>query len=304
MSTTDGIVVSTASATPYLCVHDAAAAIDFYVAAFGAVETMRLPQPAPDTRLGHAEVTVGGARIMLSDEFPELGVLSPRTLGGSPLMLHVVFDDVDIDAVFARAEAAGAAIVRPPSDQFYGERAGQVVDPFGHRWTLATTIEEVTAGEVVRRAAEGAGSAAEEAEGAEGAEATVDLGQRAEITSPDTRDGDLGYLTVDVPDLERAKAFFGTLLGWRFAADAGTSDPGGAYAHVDDVTPPVGLVGAAPEPRPTLYFRVGDIRAAVARTEELGGSADEPAPSPSGWSAACTDDQGFSFSLWQPADGY
>ena len=150
---TSKVPVTSAAATPYLCVHDAAAAIDFYVAALGAVEAMRLPQPAPDTRLGHAELTIGGARIMLSDEFPELGAVSPRTLGGSPFQLHLSLEGVDIDALFAQAEAAGATVLRPPADQFYGERAGSILDPFGHRWTLAASIEDLTDEEVVRRAA-------------------------------------------------------------------------------------------------------------------------------------------------------
>jgi PhnB protein len=150
---TSTVPVTSAAATPYLCVHDAAAAIDFYVAALGAVEVLRIPQPAPDTRLGHAEISVGGARIMLSDEFPEMGVVSPRTLGGSPFQLHVSFTDVDVDALFAQAVAAGATVLRPPADQFYGERAGSILDPFGHRWTLAASIEDLTDEEVVRRAA-------------------------------------------------------------------------------------------------------------------------------------------------------
>jgi PhnB protein len=153
MTTTSTVPVTSAVATPYLCVHDAAAAIDFYVAAFGAVEAMRIPQPPPDTRLGHAEISVGGARIMLSDEFPEMGVVSPRTLGGSPFQLHLSFADVDIEAVFAQAVAAGATVTRPLADQFYGERAGSILDPFGHRWTLAASIEDLTDDEIVRRAA-------------------------------------------------------------------------------------------------------------------------------------------------------
>ena len=159
-TTTSTVPVTSAVATPYLCVHDAAAAIEFYVAAFGAVEAMRIPQPAPDTRLGHAEISVGGARIMLSDEFPEMGVVSPRTLGGSPFQLHLSFDEVDIDAVFAQAVAAGATVLRPVADQFYGERAGSILDPFGHRWTLAARIEDLTDAEIMSRASEPAGESA------------------------------------------------------------------------------------------------------------------------------------------------
>ena len=311
--TTEAIPLARATATPYLCVHDAVAAIDFYVAAFGAVETIRIPQPAPDTRVGHAEVDVGGARIMLSDEFPELGVLSPRTLGGSPFQLHVTFDDVDIDALFAQAVAAGATVLRPPADQFYGERAGQLVDPFGHRWTLATPTEQLTGEELLRRAA-----------GSSAADELVDLGERAEAAPAtaagasagdelvalaergaagfEAGEGDLGYVTLDVPDLQRAKAFFGTLLGWAFEPD--TSFEGRSSAHVGNVTPPMGVVGGAAEAGPTLYFRVRDIREAVARTRAVGGTAGEPTLHPSGWNASCVDDQGLAFELWQPAEGY
>lgn len=309
LSSNRTIGAASATTTPYLCVHDAAAAIDFYVAAFGAVEMMRLPQPAPDARLGHAEITVGGSRIMLSDEFPELGVLSARTLGGSPLMLHVTYQGVDIDAVFAQAERAGATVIRPPADQFYGERAGQLVDPFGHRWTLATVVEELSDEEIARRAPGGSG--AEQAEASDGAVtagraevAPVDLGRRAPTPPAPTsgREGDLGYLTLGVPDLQRAKAFFGALLGWRFEEDV-TSD-GRSSSHVGNVDPPLGVVGGEAPPRSTLYFRVGDIREAAARAVDLGGEAGEPTLHPSGWNVGCVDDQGLRFDLWQPADGY
>lgn len=288
-----------ATATPYLCVHDASAALDFYVRAFGAVETMRLPQPEPDTRLGHAEITVGGARIMLSDEFPEIGVLSPRTLGGSPFQLHLTFEDVDIDAVIAAAEEAGATVTRPPSDQFYGERAGQIVDPFGHRWTLATPTEQLSDEEIVRRAGADAPTLADEV--AEVAE--VDLGRRAPATGGDATiegAGDLGYFTLGVPDAERGKAFYGALLGWRFEPD--DVQPDAVYSHIANVTPPGGIFSG--HERLVGYFRVTDIEVAVAKVRELGGRAEEPSQSPSGWSAACHDDQDQPLHLWQPAEGY
>jgi len=284
-----------ATATPYLCVHDAAAALDFYVRAFGAVETMRLPQPEPDTRLGHAEILVGGARIMLSDEFPEIGVLSPRTLGGSPFQLHVTFEGVDIDAVFAAAEQAGATVTRPPSDQFYGERAGQIVDPFGHRWTLATPTEQLTDDEIVRRAAAGAPTLAEEV-------AEVDLGARATTGMDATVEGtgDLGYFTLGVPDTQRGKAFYGALFGWRFEPD--DVQPDATYSHIANATPPGGIYSG--HERLVAYFRVADIQAAVDKVRELGGRAEEPSQSPSGWSAPCHDDQDQPLHLWQPAEGY
>lgn len=133
--------------TPYLCVAGAADAIAFYVRAFGAVETMRLAEP--DGRIGHAEITIGGAPLMLSDEYPEEGVQSPRTIGGTPVAIHVYVPDVD--ALAERAAAAGATIVRPVADQFYGDRSTTLLDPFGHRWFFATRKEEVSNEEMQRR---------------------------------------------------------------------------------------------------------------------------------------------------------
>ena len=137
------------SATPYLCVHDAAAALDFYAKAFGAVETLRMAEPSG--KIGHAEFHIGGAQFMLASEFPEIGVLSPKTLGGSPVL--IVLDLPDVDAFAATATAAGAAVTREIKDQFYGRRSGQITDPFGHRWDIGTTIEEVSQEELTRRAA-------------------------------------------------------------------------------------------------------------------------------------------------------
>jgi len=134
-------------ATPYLCVKGGAAAMDFYKQAFGAAELMRLAEP--DGRIGHAEFKIGDAPIMLSDEYPDMGILSPTSLGGSPVLIHLYVPDVD--ALFARAEAAGARVLRAVADQFYGDRAGTLVDPFGHRWMLATHQEDVSSEEMQKR---------------------------------------------------------------------------------------------------------------------------------------------------------
>jgi len=136
-------------ATPYLTVHDCAAALDFYVTAFGAVETTRMADPAG--KIGHAEVKIGGATIMLSDEYPEMGIVSPKTLGGASSAVLIYVDDVD--DVFAHAVTAGAVVLQPVTDQFYGDRSGQLVDPFGHKWSFATHIEDVAADEMDARAA-------------------------------------------------------------------------------------------------------------------------------------------------------
>ena len=137
------------SITPYLTVRDAAAAIDFYKTAFGAEEIYRI---STGGTIGHAELRIGKALLMLSDEFPDMGVLSPETRGGSPVALHLYVDDVD--AFADKAVAAGAKILRPVEDQFYGDRSGKLEDPFGHIWWFATHKEDLTPEEIKRRATE------------------------------------------------------------------------------------------------------------------------------------------------------
>jgi PhnB protein len=134
--------------TPYLIVHDAARALDFYQRAFGAKELMRFA--APGGKIGHAEIKVGNSVIMLADEFADMGFRSARSLGGTPVSLLLYVEDVD--ARFACALAAGATQMRPVEKQFYGDRTGTLVDPFGHVWTLATHVEDVSPGELQRRA--------------------------------------------------------------------------------------------------------------------------------------------------------
>ena len=131
----------------YLRVHDAAAAIDFYQQAFGAQEMFRLTEPSG--RIGHAELRIGQAMVMLSDEYPEYQFLGPRTLGGTTFSIHLHVDDAD--QLMARAIAAGATVLHPLKDQFYGERSGSVRDPFGHEWLLGHEIEKVSPEEMQRR---------------------------------------------------------------------------------------------------------------------------------------------------------
>jgi PhnB protein len=138
------------AATPYLSVRGAVEAIEFYKKAFGATEELRLMQP--DGRVGHAEINIGGARIMLADEFPEIDFRSPESLGGSPVLIHL--DVEDVDAVADRAIAAGATVVRPVADQFYGDRSGQLRDPFGYTWVVATRKEALSLDEIRHRSAE------------------------------------------------------------------------------------------------------------------------------------------------------
>lgn len=135
------------SVTPYLVVDGAAKAIAFYEAAFGAIETVRMP--TPDNRIGHAEVKIGDSVVMLSDAMKEMDHKSPKTLGGTPITLMIYVPDVD--KTVAAALKAGAKELRPVENQFWGDRMGGVTDPFGHQWFIATHVEDVTPEEMKRR---------------------------------------------------------------------------------------------------------------------------------------------------------
>jgi PhnB protein len=137
--------------TPYLCCRGAAAAIDFYRDVLGAVERMRMPGDTPDT-VGHAELEIGDGLVMIADEFPDHGFLSPKAIGGTPVTIHVYVTDAD--AVFAQAIARGATATREVENQFYGDRSGQFEDPFGHRWNVACHVEDVSEEEMAKRMAE------------------------------------------------------------------------------------------------------------------------------------------------------
>jgi PhnB protein len=135
---------------PYLAVDDANAAIEFYSTVLGARERMRMD--APGGKVGHAELEIGDSLVMLADEFPDMGAVSPKTVGGTPVTIMVYVDDVD--AAWDRALQAGAKPLRQLENQFYGDRTGQFEDPFGHRWSIATHIEDVPPDEMQRRAVE------------------------------------------------------------------------------------------------------------------------------------------------------
>lgn len=135
------------AAQPYLRLRRAAEAIDFYTRTFGASEVIRLTDPSG--RIGHAELRLGPMTFFLADEYPELGIRGPETLGGATSAIHLEVDDVD--ALAQRATQAGATLLRPPGDEFYGQRAAVIRDPFGHEWMFAQTIEEVSHGEMQRR---------------------------------------------------------------------------------------------------------------------------------------------------------
>jgi PhnB protein len=130
--------------TPYLIIQGAARAIKFYEEAFDAAELFRMADPSG--KVGHAEISIGDSRIMLADEYPEMGFRSPQSLGGSPVGIHLYVEDVD--ALAGQAVAAGATVLRAVQDQFYGDRSGTLVDPFGHVWTIATHKKDVSPEEI------------------------------------------------------------------------------------------------------------------------------------------------------------
>lgn len=154
MSSVQAIPAGMTAVTPHLVCAGAAKAIEFYTRAFGAVELGRMP--GPDGRLWHAQITIDGAPVMLVDEFPEMGSVGPLALKGSPVTIHLYVKDVD--ATMARAVDAGARIIMPVADMFWGDRYGQIEDPFGHHWSVATHVRDLSPEEI----AAGAAAAAEQ----------------------------------------------------------------------------------------------------------------------------------------------
>jgi PhnB protein len=156
MATVKPIPDGYATCTPYIYVRGGAEAIEFYKNAFGATELVRMPMPGG--KLGHGEIRIGNSVIMLADEMPEMDIKAPPTLGGAAVAFLLYFEDVD--AAFARAVAAGAESVQPIEMKFYGDRMGTVQDPFGHKWSLATHVEDVSPDEMKARMKKQLGGAA------------------------------------------------------------------------------------------------------------------------------------------------
>ena len=280
ITTTGTAASTTGSLVPYLSVHDAAAAMDWYQLVFEATELVRYV--GDDGRIGHGELDIGGAKLMLADEYPDYGALSPRTVGGSPVKLNLQVPDVD--AVWERALANGADAQRPPETQPYGHRACAFGDPFGHQWMVLTEVSNPTDEEI----AEGFGGA-------------------FEVVTPDPADGatggapvEVGYLTIPFDDTAKARAFYGALFGW--VTEDGHAGDG--YAHVANTELPMGMTPDGVDSPARLYFRVDDATAMADRVVALGGHVVEGASYESGGSIDCLDDQGRRFTLWQPAPGY
>lgn len=286
-STTSATPAASASASaslvPYITVHDGAAALDWYRDTFGAVETVRYV--GDDGRIGHAEFEIDGSKVMLSDEHPEIGVLGPLTIGGTPYALHLMVPDRDVDALYADAVANGATGRRPPQDQPYGERTCDLVDPYGHRWMIATPIAEPTLEEI------------------QAAIPDYTITGRRDDAAPAEAAGapvELGYFTLGADDTVRARRFYGALFGWQ----SHEGHLGNEYAHVHNTTLPLGFTPDGSATPPELYFRVDDVGRYAAKVRELGGRVLSQQDYDSGGNAVCEDDQGRRFQLWQPAPGY
>jgi PhnB protein len=266
-------------------VDGAAAAIDFYVAAFGAVEHHRLV--GDDGRIGHAELFFGSTPVSLADEYPEYGVFGPITRGGTSTSFNLAVDDAD--AVFAHALALGATEVRPVADQFHGHRRGVLRDPWGHEWGVSAAIAGFDEAQYIANSS------------AAGFEWQPGERERRAGTAGDAHQlkhyghGDLYYFTLPTADLAKAQAFYGAVLGWRF------DDPDNG--HVGNISAPPGSAYGNTTTT-ELYFVVDDIHAAVAAVRAHGGTALDPVHYDSGWAAECTDDQGTRFHLSVPADKY
>jgi uncharacterized glyoxalase superfamily protein PhnB len=250
------------SLTPYLATHDPAAAIDWYSEVFGA-ELLGEPIVMDDGRIGHAELRIGDAVMMLAGEFPEEDHRSPLTLGGGSVAIQVYVPDSA--ATYALAVERGATPLRPIAEH-YGARGGVLRDPFGHRWFVQTQLE---------------------------------VDDVPVEDAPGRRFGDIGYVTLRVPDGERARRFYGELFDWRM--DGGRD--AGSY-HIASITPPAGIHGGVDEAEARIFFRVDDIASVVRRVRDLGGEVLSVAEYDSGGNAECRDDQGLRFDLFRPRAGY
>ena len=264
---------------PYLAVSGAAAAIDWYTDVLGAIETTRFV--SDDGRVGHAEIIIGGARVMLADEFPEIDVVGPLTLGGTTVALHL--EVVEVDHTYQRAVDAGATGVRAPADQGHGNRNATILDPFGHRWMLSQPIDTARAEAAATERGPGGDTTAWEVTG------------RAPVEP--------GYLVLHTADRARGEAFYGALFGWQAEGGhvANTRFPLGLADDADPGTPD-GPAGNGP--RTTVYFRVDEIEPYARQVEALGGRVLVRNDLPSGANAECVDDQGVRFDHWRPAPGY
>lgn len=346
--------------TPYLAVRDARAAVEFYVAAFGATRRGE-PILMPDGRVGHVEVALGDSVLMLADEYPELGLAAPVTRGGVSQSLRL--EVADPDAVVDRAVAAGGTLDRPVSDAPYG-RGGVVLDPSGHRWMVSSAPPEARPGDVVYasvwtpdaprtaafldavlrwttgpgdeggglrtstglgivpgpqrgmflayavadvdaavavvRAAGGTAAAPQDRHGGRVADCVDDQGLAFALFEGPAAPVDAPvFVEVRVPDTVRARAFYGTVLGWGFRPGHVPGTWNGTVG-ADRTRPRTGLSGGHDTATVVPTWDVPDLDAALAAVRAAGGTAGDPAEQPFGLVADCLDDQGTPFRLRRP----
>ena len=269
----------------YIGVGDARRALDWYSEVLGA-RRRGDPVLMADGRIGHAELAVGDSVLMLTEHNPDGGLVSPEPERGHShsLMLHVA----DVDETVRRAVGRGAELTRPPADYPYGRNA-VIVDPFGHRWMISSAAAgTATAG------AAGSGAAGSGATGTGAARTGAEAAAAGASGPPGPGHGAVSYITHEVTDSQRARDFYGAVLGWRFTA--GRVEDGW---QVSGTTPMAGLSGGHERAEVVLVYQVDDIHAAVRRVRENGGRAAEPVQQPYGLIADCADNQGVRFSLVQ-----
>jgi PhnB protein len=247
----------------YICIAGASAAIDFYREAFGARELSRLAEP--DGKIGHAEIQIGNTVIMLSDEYPDYGALSPKTIGGSPVRIHL--DVADADAFAERAIKAGAILTRPIEDQFYGARSGQITDPFGYTWVISTHLKDVPSEDMQKEFDKF--TAEREAKNAYESSVKEDKMRR------DNRRAVTPYLTVHKPGelVDFVTEAFGGIEHFR-----ATGSAGGMHAEVS-IGDSVVMIGGAEhiEPMPTaIHLYVADVDEAYERALKAGAKSIMP----------------------------
>ncbi len=246
------------AAIPYLAVNGARRAMDWYVDVLGAV-VQGDPIVMPDGRIGHAELSLAGGTLYLADEFPDIGVVAPQPGAAS---VSLVLEVADLDALVAAATAAGGQLTREIAEA-YGSRNATIVDPFHHRWMLQQPLLTVPAAEAPR--------------------------------AP-WHQGDVGYVSVQTPDVQRARAFYGAVLGWQFEE----GEPGRSHRVVGQ-SMAIGIFGAE---RTDLFccYAVGDVDAAAARVRAAGGTAEAPAETPYGRISDCVDPEGRPFAVFTPPE--
>lgn len=244
------------AAIPYLAVPDARRAINWYVEVFGAVLEGD-PIVMPDSRIGHAELALAGGRLYLADEHPEIGVVAPQPDAAAVSLVLAVSD---VAARVAAATSAGAHLLREIAEA-YGSRNATIVDPFGHRWMLQQPLATVPS---------------------------------TEAPPAPWHQGDIGYVSIETPDVNRAADFYEGVLGWTYDSH----ERQGRQVHTQSIA--IGLRGGQDRPELFCVYAVGDVDAAAARVRAAGGTAESPTEAPYGRVSDCVDSEGMAFAVFAP----